>query len=53
MKEAARPPPAPHVPTYRQGAFHIDFILVNGIPHFLEMGFRLSGMGVTTTCPDS
>ncbi|WP_312054899.1 ATP-grasp domain-containing protein [Pantoea brenneri] len=33
---------------YRQGAFHIDFILVNGIPHFLEMGFRLSGMGVTT-----
>lgn len=31
---------------YRQGAFHIDFIVVNGVPHFLEMGFRLSGMGV-------
>ncbi|MBP2168988.1 hypothetical protein J2125_002180 [Erwinia toletana] len=31
---------------YRQGAFHIDFIVVDGIPHFLEMGFRLSGMGV-------
>ncbi|MDE1188739.1 MAG: ATP-grasp domain-containing protein [Pantoea sp.] len=31
---------------YRQGAFHIDFIVVNGEPHFLEMGFRLSGMGV-------
>jgi len=31
---------------YRQGAFHIDFIMVNGEPHFLEMGFRLSGMGV-------
>ena len=33
---------------YRQGAFHIDFIVVNGVPHFLEMGFRLSGMGVAT-----
>ncbi|RWR03336.1 arginase [[Pantoea] beijingensis] len=31
---------------YRQGAFHIDFILVNGVAHFLEMGFRLSGMGI-------
>jgi len=31
---------------YRRGAFHIDFIMVNGEPHFLEMGFRLSGMGV-------
>ncbi|MFS2221502.1 ATP-grasp domain-containing protein [Pantoea sp. B65] len=31
---------------YRQGAFHIDFIVVDGMPHFLEMGFRLSGMGV-------
>ncbi|MGD9426536.1 acetyl-CoA carboxylase biotin carboxylase subunit family protein [Pantoea sp. NSTU24] len=31
---------------YRQGAFHIDFIVVSGVPHFLEMGFRLSGMGV-------
>ncbi len=31
---------------YRQGAFHIDFIVVEGVPHFLEMGFRLSGMGV-------
>jgi len=33
---------------YRQGAFHIDFIVVNGEPCFLEMGFRLSGMGVAT-----
>ena len=31
---------------YRLGAFHIDFIVVDGVPHFLEMGFRLSGMGV-------
>ncbi|ARB82707.1 MULTISPECIES: ATP-grasp domain-containing protein [Yersinia] len=31
---------------YRQGAFHIDFIVVQGVPYFLEMGFRLSGMGV-------
>ncbi|WP_130832993.1 ATP-grasp domain-containing protein [[Erwinia] mediterraneensis] len=31
---------------YHQGAFHIDFIVVDGVPHFLEMGFRLSGMGV-------
>lgn len=31
---------------YRLGAFHIDFIMVDGVPHFLEMGFRLSGMGV-------
>lgn len=31
---------------YQRGAFHIDFILVNGEPHFVEMGFRLSGMGV-------
>lgn len=31
---------------YRRGAFHIDFIVVDGQPHFLEMGFRLSGMGV-------
>ncbi len=33
---------------YRQGAFHIDFIVVDGVPHFLEMGFRLSGMGVVS-----
>ncbi|WP_312242519.1 acetyl-CoA carboxylase biotin carboxylase subunit family protein [Pantoea sp.] len=32
---------------YRQGAFHIDFIVINGMPYFLEMGFRLSGLGVT------
>lgn len=32
---------------YYQGAFHIDFILVEGVPYFLEMGFRLSGMGLT------
>ena len=31
---------------YRKGSFHIDFILVDGVPYFLEMGFRLSGMGV-------
>ncbi|KAB7893285.1 ATP-grasp domain-containing protein [Rouxiella badensis] len=31
---------------YQQGAFHIDFIVVDGVPYFLEMGFRLSGMGV-------
>lgn len=31
---------------YRQGAFHIDFIVTDGVPHFLEMGFRLSGIGV-------
>ncbi|WP_413507017.1 ATP-grasp domain-containing protein [Serratia proteamaculans] len=31
---------------YRQGAFHIDFIVLQGGPYFLEMGFRLSGMGV-------
>ncbi len=31
---------------YQRGAFHLDFIMVNGEPHFLEMGFRLSGMGV-------
>lgn len=31
---------------YRQGAFHIDFIVTDGVPNFLEMGFRLSGMGV-------
>ncbi|EPC5670844.1 ATP-grasp domain-containing protein [Serratia liquefaciens] len=31
---------------YQQGAFHIDFIVVHGVPYFLEMGFRLSGMGV-------
>ncbi len=31
---------------YRQGAFHIDFIMVNGNTWFLEMGFRLSGMGI-------
>jgi len=31
---------------YRHGAFHIDFSVVDGIPHFIEMGFRLSGMAV-------
>lgn len=31
---------------YFQGAFHIDFMVVDGAPCFLEMGFRLSGMGV-------
>lgn len=31
---------------YRCGAFHIDFIVVEGVPHFVEMGFRLSGMGL-------
>ncbi|WP_313383108.1 ATP-grasp domain-containing protein [Pantoea sp.] len=34
--------------SYRLGAFHIDFIMVDGVPHFLEMGFRLSGMGVAS-----
>lgn len=33
---------------YQRGAFHIDFIMVNNEPHFLEMGFRLSGMGVVS-----
>ncbi|WP_437608875.1 ATP-grasp domain-containing protein [Erwinia sp. V71] len=33
---------------YRQGAFHIDFILLDNVPYFLEMGFRLSGMGVVS-----
>ncbi|EGK1570515.1 ATP-grasp domain-containing protein [Salmonella enterica] len=31
---------------YKQGAFHIDFIDVCGTLYFLEMGFRLSGMGI-------
>lgn len=38
---------------YRQGAFHIDFIVVNGVAHFLEMGFRLSGMGVVNLVKDT
>ncbi|MBJ8678589.1 ATP-grasp domain-containing protein [Citrobacter freundii] len=33
---------------YQQGAFHIDFIMVKDTPYFLEMGFRLSGMGVVS-----
>jgi len=31
---------------YETGAFHIDFILSKGSLFFLEMGFRLSGLGV-------
>lgn len=31
---------------YQRGAFHIDLILSNNDIYFIEMGFRLSGMGV-------
>ncbi|MHC8314645.1 ATP-grasp domain-containing protein [Pseudomonas sp. LB3P31] len=33
---------------YNRGAFHIDFIVVDNVPYFIEMGFRLSGMGVAS-----
>jgi hypothetical protein len=33
---------------YAEGAFHIDFIVFNDVPYFIEMGFRMSGMGVST-----
>jgi len=33
---------------YNEGAFHIDFIVVDDIIYFIEMGFRMSGMGISS-----
>lgn len=31
---------------YENGPFHLDLVMVGDVLHFLEMGFRLSGVGI-------